>query len=329
MVTLSDKKGKKMSEKVSKNAVRKAGEILKKNIHSKSDLDLLSTYRTNHIEIMKMLVKTISKKLPKPILIARRLKRLNSIIKKLQRFEKMDLDRMQDIGGVRAIFENNDEVYKFANNLNKIYKDKRTVLKIVKENDYIKTPKDDGYSSYHIVFKYEGKIENLKGYHIELQLRDTISHAWATAVEVLALISNTNLKVGKGDENYKRFFYLASKLLRGDILVKDEMIKINNECKIIELLRGLSVASDNINKREKTKDFYIITIDYNAKVVKILGFKKDELNTAKNLYQAIETNEQTDSVLISISDIKNLKKAYPNYFLDARFFINKILNELK
>lgn len=318
-----------MSENISKNSIRKTGEILRKNIYSKSDLDLLSVYRTNHIEIMKMLVKTISNKLPKPILIARRLKRLNSIVKKLQRFQSMSLDRMQDIGGVRAIFKNNDEVYKFVSNLNKIYKSNRTALKIVKENDYIKIPKDDGYTSYHIVFKYDGKIESFKSYHIELQLRDINSHAWATAIEILALISDTNLKIGKGDEKYKRFFYLTSKLLMGDKSVKDEIVKINNECKIIELLSGLSVASDNINKREKTKDFYIITISYKEKVVKILGFKKDELNTAKSLYQAVETDEQTNSVLISVSDVKNLKKAYPNYFLDARFFINKVLDLTK
>lgn len=318
-----------MSEKVSKNAVRKAGENFKQNNRFQDDLDLLSVYRANHIEIMKMLVKTISDKLPKPILIARRLKRLNSIIKKLQRFNNMNLDRMQDIGEVRAIFKNNDEVYKFAENLKKVYENNHTALKIQRQYDYILTPKDDGYTSYHIVFKYDGKIENLKGYHIELQLRDVLSHAWATAVEVLALISNTNLKVGKGDEKYKRFFYLASKLLRGEKDVKDELININKECKILDLLAGLNVASDSINRGEKTKDFYIITLDYKEKVVKILGFKKDELNTAENFYQTFEKNEKTDSVLISVSDIKNLKKAYPNYYLDANKFINEINKRIK
>ena len=44
-----------MSEKVSKNAVRKAGENFKQNNRFQDDLDLLSVYRANHIEIMKML----------------------------------------------------------------------------------------------------------------------------------------------------------------------------------------------------------------------------------------------------------------------------------
>lgn len=318
-----------MSEKVSKNAVRKAGENFKQNNRLQDDLDILSIYRANHIEIMKMLVKTISDKLPKPILIARRLKRLDSIIKKLQRFETMSLDRMQDIGGVRAVFKSNDEVYKFVKNLQKVYGNNRTALKIQRQYDYIRTPKDDGYTSYHIVFKYDGKIENLKGYHVELQLRDVLSHAWATAVEVLALSSNTNLKIGEGDEQHKRFFYLASKLLMGEKDVKDELININKECKILDLLAGLNVASDSINKSEKTKDFYIITLDYKEKVVKIFDFKKDELNTAENFYQTFEKNEKTNSVLISISDIKNLKKAYPNYYLDANKFINEINKRLK
>lgn len=169
--------------KVSNNATRKAGIALKLNQATKENLDTISNFRSNHIQIMKMLVKTISKKLPKPIFIARRLKRLSSIQSKLQRFDGMNLDRMQDIGGVRAVFKNNNEVKDFKNKIKEVYQSPKSVLEIVKENDYISNPKADGYRSYHLVFKYNGKINEIKGYHIELQLRDLLQHYWATAVD--------------------------------------------------------------------------------------------------------------------------------------------------
>ena len=143
-------------DKISKSAIRKIGERLKNDSATQADLSLMSEYRTNHVYLTKMLIRTIKDKLPPPILIARRLKRLGSIVQKLKRFDSMELDRMQDIGGVRAVFNNNCEVREYADNIKKIYSHRKSAFQIVRENDYIATPKDDGYTSYHIVFKYVG-----------------------------------------------------------------------------------------------------------------------------------------------------------------------------
>ncbi|WP_181563064.1 hypothetical protein [Campylobacter hyointestinalis] len=62
---------------LSSKTVRTAGDNLKLNQAKKYDLDTISTFRSNHVWLMKMLVKTISKKLPKPLFIARRLKRFS------------------------------------------------------------------------------------------------------------------------------------------------------------------------------------------------------------------------------------------------------------
>ena len=45
-------------------------------------------------------------------LVAQRLKRTPSIVEKLRRFESMSLDRMQDIGGLRVIVPEIDNVYR-------------------------------------------------------------------------------------------------------------------------------------------------------------------------------------------------------------------------
>lgn len=220
-----------MGKRLSNNAIRKAGDNLKLQKATREDLDAISTFRSSHIQLMKMLVKTISKKLPKPLFIARRLKRLSSIQAKLQRFEGMSLDRMQDIGGVRAVFKNNNEVRQFVKNIQDVYCSKRSVLEIVKENDYITNPKADGYRSYHIVFKYNGKIDEVKGYHIELQLRDLLQHYWATAVEILALRSSTNIKAGYGDEHFNVSFGFAPSSLQEAAITKTKLRSLTKSIK--------------------------------------------------------------------------------------------------
>ena len=73
---------------------------------------------------------------------------------------------------VIATLKDKNEVYAFLNPIKKAYKSKKLALKIIRENDYIKEPKQDGYRSYHLVFEYQGAKEDIKGYKIELQLRN-------------------------------------------------------------------------------------------------------------------------------------------------------------
>lgn len=315
--------------RVSNTAVRKAGLSLKNNSTTKEDLDTISTFRSNHIQLMKMLVKTISKKLPKPLFIARRLKRLSSIQTKLQRFEGMCLDRMQDIGGVRAVFKNNNEVEQFVENIKEVYLGKRSVLEIVKENDYITRPKADGYRSYHIVFKYNGKIDEVNGYHIELQLRDLLQHYWATAVEILALRSSTNIKAGYGDEHFKRFFWLCAELFAGAKEHKYEIRELDKKHNILVLLKGLNVVADKLEKAGNEESLYLMVLDAKDGILKLTAFSKGEQFLAQAMYQSMETNDSMQSVLVSIDSIKKLKKAYPNYYLDAKNFIKEVTERLK
>ncbi|CAM2901883.1 hypothetical protein [Campylobacter hyointestinalis] len=53
--------------------------------------------------------------------------------------------------------------------------------------------------------------------------------------------------------------------------------------------------------------------------------KKQE-QEAKMFYQALETNAYFDVVLISLDKVKQLKSAYPNYFLDSKNF-SKFIKE--
>ena len=306
---------------ISKTLIRKIGHNIKNNIVSEEELNIFNAYRNTYIEVMEELLTSIKDKLPKPLFIARRLKRLESIKIKLQRFPQMELDRMQDIGGTRAVFNNLDEVKEYIKNIRVI---ENSTFTIIKENDYISNPNDDGYRSYHIVF--ECLSDKLKGYKVELQIRDLKEHYWATAVEILSVISKSNnLKVGKGEEYYKRFFYLSSKILHNeyDKNEVDELKELDKNYKILDILKGFSLGFNSIDL--KIQDLiYIIYMNYDTKEVYVNSFNKKNVEIASLLYKELEKKDNINAVLVDARDIKTLNEAYPNYFGDSKKFINYI-----
>ena len=314
--------------KLSNKLIRKAGANLSLDQESGEDLNIISAFRTSHIYLMDTLIKTIKNKLPKPILIARRLKRLSSIKNKLKRFNTMQLDRMQDIAGVRALFKSDQDVFEYANNLREIYSKPNTAFELIKESDYISTSKLDGYRSYHMIFKYIGTKEELKNRNIELQLRTLLHHYWATAVEIWDIQSRSSIKSGKCDEIDKRFFYLCSNLLNGDSTVIGEIIAIDKEYNILKKLNSLRVVTNNLTTNKD--GYYLASLDYNSNVLTLIYFNNDDKSilAANTTYKLLEAEPNIDSVLVKINDANRLKKAYPNYFLDAKNFIKEIKSRL-
>ena len=85
------------------------------------------------------------------------------------------LTKVYDAAGIRIICAYIDDVYAVVNMLKK-YND----LKVIKEKDYIKNPKPNGYRSYHIVFELAldlaGKITPV---YVEIQIRTIAMDFWS------------------------------------------------------------------------------------------------------------------------------------------------------
>ncbi|OBV30033.1 hypothetical protein BKN38_00225 [Helicobacter sp. CLO-3] len=317
-------------DKISKTKIRKIGENIKKNNENADDIAILNTYRNTHILVTNTLINTIKDKTPKPLFIARRLKRLSSIRAKLQRFSAMGLDRMQDIGGVRAVFGDMQKTKNYAQKIIELYDNNKRALKIIKIDDYITNPKPDGYRSFHIVFEYAKGKDALKGYRIEFQIRSLPQHYWATAVEIFSLISESNLKLGQGEREHKRFFYLASKILHNEASDEEikELIGLDKTHQILSLLGGVNLALSAINTKEKNL-YCVIWLDFKQGVVSYTTFHKNNLEEASLFYEMMEQNSDINAVLVDIESIRKLKKAYPNYFGDANHFIQSLKQYIK
>ena len=115
----------------------------------------------------------------------------------------MQLDRMQDIGGIRAVVNSVDEVRRVHESL---IKGRHQHCPVLPPKDYISNPKDDGYRGIHQVFKYDTpQHKELKGMQVEVQIRTKLQHYWATAVETLGVMRNPRSKLAWAMKNSNNF----------------------------------------------------------------------------------------------------------------------------
>ena len=80
-------------------------------------LAIINNWRSSHGYPLYMMRKTLlrrARRVDKNALVAQRLKRLDSIAPKLRRFDQMQLSKMQDIGGCRAILDDMRQVKDLA-----------------------------------------------------------------------------------------------------------------------------------------------------------------------------------------------------------------------
>ena len=171
---------------VSNSAADKAGQTLL--LFSKGDRSVtpqdavaayrvVNAYRNMHGYPLKKatisvgsFIKTVTK--DESLRPSQRFKRQERIIDKLERFPKMRLAQMEDIGGIRAVLNDLEQVYGVKDRVLQKWPDART-------NDHVKKPKPSGYQAVHVIARRDGRL-------IEIQLRTRWQDSWAAAVETWA-----------------------------------------------------------------------------------------------------------------------------------------------
>lgn len=339
----------------SKSQINKAGDILKVNdwmdlvLDEGSSLDeylwasdVLANFRACHsypINTFNVTLRDKLRSIDKEAIVAQRLKRTPSIILKLRRFDGMQLARMQDIGGLRAVCGTVRNVQRLA----EAYQKASFKHELVSLKNYIEEPKADGYRSLHLIYRYHNKaVPVYNGLSLELQVRTKLQHAWATSVETMGTFLGQALKSGQGEGQWRRFFEQAGAALA--ILEKTspvpgfegkepdevcgELADTEKSLRVLEKLRGLSIAAKNITRERGHGAYHLIILDSESRKVTIRPYSIARLEQANADYADIEqkskAGRQIEAVLVSAGPIRGLRKAYPNYFLDTQEFIKQI-----
>lgn len=273
-------------------------------------------------------------------LVAQRLKRFSSIQAKLRRQPRMELTQMQDIGGVRAIVKDLPAVTNLADRL------VGQGFKI--RDDYITTPKDDGYRGIHIIGRYEGSRfdqEAWNGYRIEIQLRSKRQHYFSTAVETVTTFTGYPLKFGGGPPEWREFFSLMGSVIAlgeraplvpgtpdNEATLIDEVKDLALRLHVRELLEAWTVASTRmaVKAAGSRTISYLLILDVARRTVQAVPFPSAEAaSTQLLLFEKAIMNEKSpslDVVQVAAKSVQELKRAYPNYYSDTRAFL-RIMRE--
>jgi hypothetical protein len=312
-------------------------------------LTIVNNWRSSHrppLNVITQLLRERSKRVDPGALIAQRIKRRSAIEAKLRRFRTMRLSKMQDIGGCRAVVQDPKllaelvHVYKHRDSRNK----DQTRTYLYEEYDYITKPKDDGYRSYHLVYKYVSRTRPAHNdLRIEIQLRSTWQHAWATALETVDAFKGSALKSNMGDPLWARFFLLMSAFVArleeaaeppnvpSDFSeLREEIRALATQLRAINVLEGLTVTVGGVDELiQPGAKTFLLRLDPITKQIGVRGYtaKQERLAIQETQEMEREVEDHPNGiqvVLVSVESVAALRKAYPNYYLDTTLFVRVV-----
>lgn len=322
--------------KFTKGEVNRAGEKLVKDKHDQEALEIVNNWRNSHSYILNTFqatLRTYVKNNPQlDVTFAQRLKRLSTILDKIETGRSKDLAAMHDLAGCRLIFPSTKNLEEFR----EIFHRTRAKHERI-DNDkynYIKKPKSTGYRGIHEVYKYKvsthtGSVyNNLK---IEIQYRTRFQHAWATAVEISDILDGERIKFDKGaNPNRERFFLLASELIArnhenvngylsgmSDYELKKEMSELEADLNILGTLHAARRSEISI----PAKKYLVLRIHNDELSVKGFSEPKDAIAFRDNLEKS---NPSDDIVYVSAPNARAVADAFKNYFRDAADFVDML-----
>ena len=338
-----------VSPKYSRTQVNRAGRALVADDPDTEVLEIVNNWRASHgipLNAIQSDLRIAARRIDPNCLLAQRLKRLSSIKDKLSRWP-MPLTQMQDVGGCRAVLEDQTK----ARELYFRYLSSSRIGHLCwGKNDYVRDPQPTGYRGFHLKYKYQSSKADLaahNGMRIEIQIRSQLQHLWATAVEVVGTMIGQSLKSGNGDESWLRLFALMGSILAK---VEDTPIVPNTPNDIEELCKELSKLQKKLNaidfligcaagmevleegKLFTSRHYFVMELDKDSQTTKVWSFTERQIRRALEKYQQREldlTRTKRDVVLVAADDLNALKRAYPNYLLDASSFAGIMEETLK
>lgn len=345
---------------ITKGEIDRAGDTLIDESSSPEQvikaIGILDNWRAIHsypMHVFKIRLKSKATAVDPKALTVQRLKRVPAILNKLNRRYNgrpptMKLSQIQDIGGCRAVLSNVQLARQLCDQyyLKGELKHKRTGMK-----DYIAVPKNDGYRSIHLIYKYTSDKKAKKMYNgllVEIQIRSKLQHLWATAIETVDFFTRQAIKSNEGEKEWLEFFRLVSsafaKMEKCPIVLNTpnderelylEIKKKEMELQVMKKMRGWMNAINVFekvkqtqkrgSKRAKRLQYFLLELNIAGEELKITQYTENDEQKAIADYAASEKKNQGkkeyDVVLVGADASTDLRKAYPNYFVDSQEFL--------
>jgi putative GTP pyrophosphokinase len=318
----------------SKSRVNRAGENVRAGTPTEEDLAVIEEWRAAHRAVLNTFQAILRNRTRgTSVTVAQRHKRKRTIFDKLRRFPRMQLSRMDDVAGCRVIFDDIAKLYSFREEFHKArFNHKRR--NDLDKYDYIKAPKGTGYRGIHDVYEYDVQSEmgkSLAGLYVEIQYRTVVQHAWATAVELIGFVTESQPKFQEGDKRYESAMALASEMLsrvfeklKGpfpdmhDRELVSRFVELESEVGLLRTLRGLNAADKAV-----TENRNVILIFSSAGDLEIQTYR-DATDALPALFELEKKYPERDIVLVRADTSDEIREAFKNYFSDARDFISLI-----
>jgi hypothetical protein len=310
-------------------------------------IEIINNWRSSHyfpLNTLQIGLRRKAHSIYKKYLIAQRIKRLPSIQEKLRILTELKLSKMQDIGGCRAVIGSVRSVLKLVDEYERCHH-RHTLLK---KSDYINNPKDSGYRSYHLIYAYTSdKKETYNGLRIEIQMRSRLQHYWATAVETVGASTRQALKSSVGESDWLRFFKLMGTVIANiertapvpqtpsdPAELKKELRQYVSKLNIIPTLEAFGAATYfGAEFAGKNAKYSLIVLDITNKKVRVERFGGSQLERAFYKYAEVEKSivgrQDQFAVLASTDTLRQLRRAYPNYFLDTSEFSKVVIQAIR
>lgn len=341
----------------SKTQIRAAGDLLASGSGSIGTTEqargLLAEWRACHLLPLDAFATDLQQRLARlgiDAIVALRLKRLFRIVEKLTQAPTMNATTMQDIAGLRAIASKFEDVGRIVDD----YLDNPPTFADAPEiRDYTAVPKDGGYRSVHLVFRYKDLSPSAyDGLRVELQVRTDPQHLWASAVEITGMWNGQRVKYDEGDPAWTEFFALVAEMIArrectpaaeayagiNDEDVRSQLVASERKLDAVNVMRRMArsmpkVEFDDEFTAHPIGSFLLLKLDQTRQQLIIESYDKDSQEDALLAYADEEqrvtfVDGDVAPVLVWVNSAARLHDAYRSFFQDIIPFADLLVQLL-
>ncbi|MDC0531841.1 hypothetical protein OAO03_01435 [Candidatus Pelagibacter ubique] len=297
---------------LSQKQINKSGKRFRDSIQEDNDYEILEQFKKSYDETLIKYSSEVSELLTSQnfnFVMAGRLKRTSSIIRKLQRPNNhgMDLTRMSDISGTRIIVQDlktqNDIISKIKDNFN-----------LDREYDYRKS--EQNYRSVHLVIKDD------KNKYFEIQIRTLAQQTWADESEEFG----EHAKQGFYSDQVGEYLSMLSDIVyKIDNKIAHDLDKIDNHLYDLKSpIKGkYQIIQNEFNMKfnlfEKPNYYLVVYDSLDSTLVSKDNFELHEKNKIFELYKYKSKilDENRFEIIFFVSSLGDnvLRVSHPRFFI--------------